>query len=267
MRKLMLVIYLLNVNYIISQNDSTKFRLYGESAIVSQQSYKYSIFEVSEYRINQKFSIVGHPLMIFLSPSISLKYNFYNKNNLSISSVNGFNYPTILMNIVKAKGTGGFISPEFEIPNLFSIRNSIIATLLFEGNVFLTGSVGFEFALNNSKLEPGTSIDLPIILPRSLVYYKNVGFILMIETEGVLIKDFDFGCKSEIFFFPIKDDKFDYEYQETSNNIFWELSGNVFWNIRKSFKLGVGGRLCYGTYPFGDQWHLLPFIDFVKYIE
>lgn len=34
-----------------------------------------------------------------------------------------------------------------------------------------------------------------------------------------------------------------------------------------TFKLGVGGKLSYGTYPFGTQWHLIPFIDFVKYIE
>lgn len=30
---------------------------------------------------------------------------------------------------------------------------------------------------------------------------------------------------------------------------------------------GVGGLLCFGTYPFGTYWHLIPNLDFIVYIE
>lgn len=258
----------MSFNFVLSQVDSNYFRFYGGSAYTLKPHYfKYSLIEESEYGISKNLSIVGHPIMLFLSPSLSLKYNLFKKNNLSISSIHGFNYPTLLMNMVKTKGTGGFISPEFSIPHLFSIRNSIISTIAFEEKLFLNGSIGIDIALNNSKLEPGTSIDLPIILPRSMVYYKNIGFILNIGVEGSLSRNFQFQCESEIFIFPIEDDKYDYEYQETSNSFFAEISSNVFWNITNTFSLGAGTRLCFGNYPFGSQWHLLPFIDFVKYIE
>ena len=103
---------------------------------------------------------------MFLSPSVSIKYNFYNQGKFSISSMHGINYPAPLMNLVKNKGTGGFISPEYEIPWLLSVYNSVAATYLIGGNQILTGELGLEFALNNSKLSPGTSVDLPVILPR-----------------------------------------------------------------------------------------------------
>lgn len=268
MRSSYVLIYLLLLNSAIAQCKMNNFRLYGESANMPQKySFKYSIFEEAEYGISEKLSVKGHPIMIFFSPSVSVKYNFHKENNLTISSIHGFNYPSFLMNLVKSKGTGGFISPEYKIPFLLSLRNSILATLLLEGNVFLTGILGFELALNNFDLDPGTSVDLPIILPRSMVYYKNYGFTIMISAEGVLINNFDFHFKSELFLFPFESDRYDYEYQETSNSIFWELSGNLFWNIRKSFKMGIGTRLSFGTYPFGNQWHLLPFIDFAKYID
>jgi len=268
MRKSIIVLLIINLNTIFAVDDSTKIRLYDESAIViSDYSFKYSLFANAEYNIKENISLQGHPLMLFLSPSLSVKYNFYNNNNLLISSVHGFNYPTLFMRLIKGKGTGGFISPEFNIPHIFSINNSIIATIILNKNHFLTGSFGMEFALNNSKLEPGTSIDLPLILPRSMVYYKNMGFNLKFIGEGNLFEDFNYHLKNEFFFFPVKDDVYDYEYQNTSNSFFWELTGNIFWNIRNTFKLGIGSKLCYGTYPFGIKWHLIPVIDFVKFIK
>lgn len=268
MRNFILLLVILFSSKIMAVDDSTNIKLYDRSAIVlSNYTFKYSLFTDAEYKVNEKISILGHPLMFFLSPSLQLKYNFYNKNNLYISSIHGLNYPTLLLRLVKGKGTGGFISPEFNIPHIFSINNSIIASVILKKNHFITGSIGMEFALNNSNLEPGTSIDLPFILPRTMVYYKNIGFNFNIIAEGKLFEDFDYHLKNEFFLFPVNDDDYDYEYQKTSNSFFWEQTGNIFWNIMNTFKLGVGGKLSYGTYPFGTQWHLIPFIDFVKYIE
>ena len=228
MKKIYLIfLFIAGINS--AQNDSLNFRIYDQSALpVIPGTFRYSLFRNAEY---------------------------------------GINYPAPLMNLVKNKGTGGFISPEYEIPWLLSVYNSVAATYLIGGNQILTGELGLEFALNNSKLSPGTSVDLPVILPRSMVFYKNAGIDFKIIYEGNLVSNFDFHVKSELFLFPISSSDYDHEYQETANNLFWELTGNVFWNLTETFKLGAGTKLCYGTYPFGKQWHLLPYIDFVKYCE
>ncbi len=260
--------FILASGFIFSQNDSLKFRLYGESSMLAtHKTFKYSLFENAEYGINNKLSITAHPIMIFISPSITLKYNFYNKEKITVSSLHGINYPTQLMNLIKNEGTGGFISPEFNIPQLFSIANSVIATLQLSENNFISSGLGIEFALNNSKLKPGTSVDMPLILARSMVYYKNVEFNFKVLSEGKLFKDLDYYLKSEIYLLPFNDNEYDYEYQLTDNNFFWEFSGIAFLNLTNTFKLGLGTKLLYGTYPFGTQWHLLPFIDFVKFCE
>lgn len=265
-----LIIFLLIVaiNTIKGTEESKSFKFYDETAyILSAGDIKYSLFGKGEYGINEKLGIVVHPLMFLVSPSADLKYNFYKEGDLFISSFHGFNYPTLLLNLIKNKGTGGVISPEFDIPHTFSIRNGLLATYKLTDNHFISGALSFEFALNNGDLEPGTSVDLPVILPRTMVYYKNAGFDFKIISEGKLISDFDYHLKSDLYIFPFEDDEYDYEYQRTSNSIFWEFTGTGFWNITETFKLGVGGMLCYGTYPFGTQWHLIPYLDFVKYIE
>jgi len=61
--------------------------------------------------------------------------------------------------------------------------------------------------------------------------------------------------------------KYEKEYPENSTDFFMEINGGIFWNIVKSAKLGVTAKLCYGKYPFGTQWHLLPYLDFVKVVE
>jgi len=265
---IIILLLIVTFNTIKAGDENKSFKFYDETAnILKAGDIKYSLFGKGEYGINENFSIILHPLMFLLSPSADLKYNFYKEADLVISSFHGFNYPTLVLNLIKNKGTGGVISPEFDIPHTFSIRNAVIATYKISAEHYLSAGLGFEFALNNGDLKPGTSVDLPVILPRTMVYYKNAGFDFKIISEGKLISDFDYHLKSDLFIFPFEDDEYDYEYQSTSNSVFWEFTGTGFWNISETFKLGVGGMLCYGTYPFGTQWHLIPYLDFVKYIE
>lgn len=260
------IFFVLCITHTHSQDNNT-FINYSKSAkVLPKGDFRYSLFGQTEVGLSDKLTISAHPIMLFVSPSIDLKYNILENEKYSISTIHGANCPTLLLNLVKTKGTGGFISPEFEIPFMLSIRNGIIGTYQYAPNHILTGTILFEFALFNCSLEPGTSIDLPIISPRSAVYYKNAGFDLTLSAEGKICSKFDYAGKAELFLFPFKNEKNDIEYGKTANSIFSEFSGLVFWNITPSFKLGAGARLYYGYYPFGEQWHLLPLLDFVKYV-
>ncbi|MEI6091058.1 MAG: hypothetical protein WCR42_11440 [bacterium] len=268
MRAIVIAFIFLVFSSVLSfSKDNENFINYSKSAnVLPKGDFRYSLFGQTEVGLSNKLTISAHPIMLFVSPSIDLKYNFMKNEKYSISTIHGATCPTLLLNLVKTKGTGGFISPEFEIPFMLSIRNGIIGTYKYAPNHILSGSFVFEFALFNSSLDPGTSIDIPLISPRSAVYYRNAGFDLALSAEGKICNKFDYAGKAELFLFPFSNERYNSEYDKTTNSLFSEFSGMIFWNINKSIKLGAGARLCYGYYPYGEQWHLLPLLDFVKYV-
>lgn len=242
------------------------FRNYAyTSDIMPKGHFRYSLFSNTEYGLTDNITIAAHPLWLFLSPSVEARWELLQKNNYAVSVYHGIVCPTPILSLVSRKGTGGFISPEFEIPFMLSLRNGVLSTYNLAPEQRLTGEFEFEFALFNDALEPGSSIDLPIISPRNAVYYKNAGLNLALGMEGKIRGKFDYYSKAEVFLFPFKDEEYKVEYGNTSS-YFGEMTGLAFWNIARKFKLGFGGRLSYGDYPFGTQWHLLPMLDFVKYV-
>ena len=249
-----------------AQKDYT-YRGYAHNAGTLQKSqFRYSLFSFAEYGISDKVTILAHPLWIFMSPDISVRWNLIDNGESSLSIIHGISCPTPILSLVARKGTGGIISPEFDIPFMIGINNGIISSYAMNNDNILTAGLSLEFALFNNSLEPGSTIDLPIISPRDNVFYKNFGIDIHLGAEGKLSGKFDYFGKSEFFIFPFQDKEFKAEYGNT-NRFFGELTGMAFWNISKKFKLGLGGKLCYGDYPFGNQWHLLPMIDFVKYTK
>jgi hypothetical protein len=211
--------------------------------------------------------ICAHPLMLFLSPSVDIQYALTRFGNTTICGISGFNYPTILMRLVAAKGTGGLISPEFTIPQMVSIRNGIVATMKIAEQHFVSSRILFEFALNNGALEPGSSIDLPVIAPHSAVYYNDAGFAVAIAAEGLVHSVISYHCKSELFIFPFISQEYEDEYPLGQQDLFFDFSGTAVWHLSGSARLSTGFKLTYGNYPFGGQWHLMPTIDFMKWIE
>ena len=243
-------------------------RFYDLNGIASGEgTLKYSIFGQTTYGISDAVEISAHPVIFFLSPSVDVKYTLMTSDQYSVAGVSGISYPTLLMRLVAAKGIGGFISPEFTIPHMFSVRSGVVATLPLGEQHFISGSVLFECALNNSSLEPGSSIDLPLIAPRDAIYYKNAGFTAAVASEGENSAIFDYHMKIELFLFPFPSKRYDNEYTLGQQDIFSETTGNILWKITETSRLSPGFKLTYGDYPFGGQWHLFPVIDFVKWIE
>lgn len=244
------------------------FKFYDINAeLLPKGVFKYSIFRNASYGIGENINLSAHPLMLFLSPSVELKHGLFKNEKLTVSGLHELNYPTILLRLLSAKGTGGFISPEFNIPHMLSLRNSVAGTMEISSEQYFSALVGFEFAVNNSKLDTRTSIDLPIVSPRSAVYYNNFGFNIAFAMEGRVSDDFNYLSKIELFAFPFVSEKVKVEYDLGHQDIFLEFTGVFIWKMTKTAYLTPGLKLTYGAYPFGTQWHLFPVVDFVKWIE
>jgi len=267
--RLILAFFLISMRAIAGDVDtSVVYRFYDFNAFIAPcGSFQYSIFGVSTYGINNTMEIEAHPLMLFFSPSVDLKYKLTRFGDINISGISGFNYPTILMRLITKKGTGGFISPEFTIPQMISIRNGVVGTYRISEQHFISGRVLFEFAINNNALEPGTSIDLPLIAPHSAVYYNDAGFSFAIAGEGTVYSFISYHCKSELLIFPFISQEYKDEYPLGQQSFFVDFSGTAVWRLSETAIISTGFKLTYGDYPFGGQWHLLPTIDFKKWLD
>lgn len=249
----------------INAQEEIRFKPYGLHAdVLNKHKLRYSLFTKGEYGVSDKITLRLHPLWVFMAPSVDVKWQWVKSDKRSISFLHGISSPTPAMRLLATEGTGGLISPEFDIPFMLSLRNGVISTWHLENEQTFTAELGMEFALFNGNLQPGSSIDLPIISPRNAVYYKNFGIDLSFGMEGKLFGKFDYYSKIQSFMFPIQTQRYDIEYGNTGI-FFGEADAMVFWNTSKKCKLGIGTKLCYGDYPFGNQWHLLPFLDFVRF--
>ena len=260
-----IIIIILNLTFRIYGQENSTFKPYSpNSYILSKGEWNYSLFSKGEYGLSDKVSLKIHPVWLFFAPSIALKWTWIKTDKYSFSFLHGLSSPTPIMNLLAKKGTGGLISPEFDIPFMLCIENKLIFALNLQGGHKVIGDFGMEFALFNDKLLPGSSIDLPVISPRSAVYYKKFGVDIGLSLEGNLFGKFDYYSKAQGFMFPLMNENYKNEYGLTGR-YFGELTGMLFWNTSKRCKVGVGPRLCYGDYPFGEKWHLLPMFDFVRY--
>jgi len=211
----------------------------------------FALLHTARYGVSNRVELGFHPVAMFLSPDIEVKWKQIETDRYTWSSFHSVNYPSPLMRTVQISGAGGFISPEFIIPDVFAFQNGVLISTTLHDRHFLTGRALLEFAVNTKTLDDRTTVDLPILFPRSVVYYKGYGFVAGATAEGKLIGRFSYLVSTDVFLFP-----------RGGLDVFSENKLCTVWRTGKKFMLLAGGVLTYGDYPFGRQWHLLPVMDF-----
>ena len=211
----------------------------------------FSLLHTSRYGIGRRMELGFHPLLVFLSPDIELKWKQIETPGYTLSSFHSINYPSLLMRTVQIEGAGGFISREFDMPDMFAFQNGVMLSKELRKGHHLTGKALFEFSVHSSPPDERSTVDLPIVFPRSAVYYKDYGFIAGASFEGRLFGRFAYLATSDAYFFP-----------KGGLDFFSESSLCLIWQTGRRFMLLGGAELTFGEYPFGTQWHLLPVLDF-----
>lgn len=211
----------------------------------------FALLHTSRYGLSKRLELGFHPILIFLSPDLELKWKQIENSRYTLSSFHAINYPSPLLRTLQISGAGGFVSPEFSIPDMFAFQNGLLWSSTFSQQHTITGKLLFEFSVHTAGLDERTTIDLPLVFPRSAVYYKSYGFITSASIEGKLIGRFSYFATTDAYFFP-----------RDGLDFFNETTMCLVWQTGKKFLLLAGGELTYGDYPFGKQWHLLPVVDF-----
>ena len=210
------------------------------------------LFQPLRYGFSDNVEFSMHPLAFFVAPNFDVKWAHHKVAGFAIASRHGLTCPTPLLRLISKKGIGGIISPEFDIPFIFSMQNEILASKPVFGKHLFTGKLGLNFALRSGDLDSRTTIDLPIVFARTSVYYHNVGIRVGSDLQGPVTGKLNYLIDGDLFYYPGAD---------ADVNMAFEHKGMLLWNKSDGFQMSLGYILSYGEYPFGTQWHLLPLFD------
>jgi hypothetical protein len=225
----------------------------GTACNIPKKRWELGLFTASRYGISRNLELSAHPLMVFIMPQVKLKIGWGEYSGFLLATEHGIFYPTVFLRLVATEGTGGLISPEFDIPQMFAISNRFLASYSPFNNALLTAHAGIAFSIKFGYLDPQSTIDLPVIYPRLVVFYNQPEFDAGIDFRGKFVPHFGWLFNVENFIVC-----------GTPQNYFMENKGVLAYISKKeSLRIEAGYKLCFGRYPAGPQWHLLPVIDIV----
>ena len=144
------------------------------------------------------------------------------------------------------------ISPEFDIPHMVSIWNSVIATREIMDDVHFTGSAGLGISVGANELAQESTIDLPFIFPRLAVYYSGAVLKIGSAIHSKINKHWGYVVSGEAFLMPGAPGEFAFE-----------NTSQIEWVRNSGFRILLGYKMMYGEYPFGGQAHIFPAFDFI----
>lgn len=225
---------------------------YNSAYIMGKGSFECGIFQPFRYGISSKIEVYGNILEMALIPNIAVKINCNETKGVHLAGQFGLDYNTPMFNVFSRKGTGGILSPQFTYPNMFSLNGTFLATKQIFDTAFVTAGAGIIIGMRDNYLDPLSTIDLPIFYPRLAHLFNKYTLKVGADIIGKITSRFSYGADFQFYIIPIK-----------GNNLFIEHSGTVMYILGKNTRIKGGYKICYGEYPFGKQWNILPIVDFV----
>lgn len=252
---IILVILLLAIaSGLHAQESDYNFRNWsiGTAHNLPEGRWEVGVFHPLRYGWSDRIELATHPILFFVMPNISVKWSQGGTAGFTFATRHSLTYPTPLLRIVSREGTGGLISPEFEIPHMVEFYNELLVSRVITGLHMITGKVGFSLAAKSDELDPRALIDYPLAYHRMAVYLHGYGMRFGIDFQGPISGDFYYVIDGDYQVIPGVD-----------YNKAFESKGMIHWRFSDYSELCIGYKLIYGEYPYGNEWNLfLPAIDY-----
>ena len=237
----------------LAQESSSKIWSSGSAHVLPQKRVEVGLFQALNYGQSENITWSTHPIYFLIMPNLSVKWSHGFWKDWLIASRHSAWYPTYLLRTIAREGTGGIISPEFDIPQMFAVNNEFLITRYFGDDLLLTAKAGLALGIKFGGLDDRTTIDLPLIYNRLAVFYHGYQLRAGIEGQGKFYKNWNYLLDADYFYIPAVD-----------HNKSFEHKGMILWNKSPVTQIAFGYKLVYGDYPFGGQWHVLPVLDIQK---
>lgn len=249
---ILILLFLSSVIY--GQNTNTRIWSEGSAYILPKKRVEIGLFQPLRYGQSERFEWSTHPIYFFIIPNFNLKWSHNYYNDFAIATRYSAYYPTLLMRTISREGTGGIISPEFDIPHMLGFSGETLISKPVGKDHLVTFKAGLAFGLKFGGLDERTTIDLPLVYNRLAVFYHGYQLKAGFDLDGRLYKRWHYSLDADYFYIPGVD-----------HNKAVEHKGLIIWRKSDKTKITLGCKLVYGEYPFGSQWHLfIPIFDIQK---
>ncbi|MCI0516059.1 hypothetical protein L0128_22840 [candidate division KSB1 bacterium] len=236
---------------LLSQTESQPIWSSNSAQLLPAGRFETGIFQPLRCGWSKSLEFSAHPMLFFVVPNFAVKWAHGRQGAFWLTTRHSLYYPTWLLQTISREGTGGIISPEFEIPNLLVFGNELLVSRPLHSQHLVTAKLGFKFALKSDEFDERTSIDLPLVYHRFNVLYHGYQILTGLDFNGQLYKRWHYLIDADWFYTPRAENKTGLEHK-----------GMLLWNKSQRFQVSFGYKLIYGEYPFGTQWHwLFPLLD------
>ena len=237
-----------------AQENNKRIWSEGTAYVLPQKRVELGLFQPLRYGQSENIEWSTHPIYFFIIPNLNIKWFHDSYENVAIASRYSVYYPTILLRTIAREGTGGIISPEFNIPQMIGFNGEALFSKYIHENTLLTAKLGLAFGIKFGGLDDRTTIDLPLVYNRLAIFYHGYQLRGGLDLDGHLYKRWYYSLDMDYFYTPNVD-----------HNKAFEHKGLLIWQKSKQTRITVGYKLVYGEYPFGSQWHLfIPLLDIQK---
>ncbi|MFA6570406.1 MAG: hypothetical protein WCT77_04140, partial [Bacteroidota bacterium] len=133
----LILIFFLVTNSVYSTELDSNYRIWsqGTAYTLPEGRWEVGIFQPLRYGLKDKIELSTQPLTFLIMPNLDMKWGHGDFAGFSFASSHGIYYPSMLLRTIAMKGTGGIISPEFEIPDLFSFYNDLLFSKMLTENL------------------------------------------------------------------------------------------------------------------------------------
>jgi len=194
------------------------------------------IFQSFRYGLNKRLGLKSSAILFPVFPNAGIKVELGTRKRYVFASEH-LSYPTLFLNTVSFKDTGGLISPQFHFPFILSIDNSLI----------VTKPIG-----RTSLISADAVISLSLFYPRMAHYYEGKSMHANLSFKSLIFKKLFYKENMCMFCIIRNRDK-----------LFAENSENIMWTVNRSLRLKGEHTLSWGKYPFGNHIQMWPMLDIV----
>ena len=253
-RLIFLVFFFVWVSFSAFSQESTVTERWSDNTAFLVQSGKWEsgIFQSFRLGVNHKTELRSYALLLPVLPNAGIKFSIRSGEGWHLATEHSLSYPTLFLNLVSLKGTGGLISPQFSFPFMLALSNSVFASKPIGPSSLITASAGLAFTVRNGQPDYQSSIDIPFIYQRMAHYYEGVSIKAGISFKGTIARNLYFEELVRIILIT-----------RNRDNFFMENAGSVMWSGKGSFRIKGGYLLSWGNYPFGNHLQVWPALDFI----
>src|SRR5512140_229971 len=109
------------------------------------------IFQPFRFGISDRIELRANALLLPILPNAGIRINLGTSGDFHFASDHSISIPSVFLNIMSFKGTGGLISPQYSFAFIGTVTNTIIVSKPVGTGSIISADAGISFAIRGSK--------------------------------------------------------------------------------------------------------------------